>query len=200
MKNFKQIHFGVALSFIIVLLGIGTSSAQTPPSPVVIPAGWSVFKAPNGAFSVALPKSLTSETQDLGAEANHIKATYHTSDGANVFVVIADLHDLKVRADKFDETTSKFLFEKFSNGLVKGFQDSFEKSGLKMSVTFGAPKSIVHRSLRGREQTVSIGMFKAQTRMLLSADHIFMLFVMPMPGQDEKHVEMVFSSFQALSK
>ena len=149
-------------------------------------------------FSVSLPSQPKVNTEAVGDEDAGIKSTYHVSESDSAIAIIADMHDLPLLADRMSAQETNEIFDNFRTGLTEGFQESFSKSGSKVDVKFEQPNSITFGGLKGIDQNVTIGTFKARTRMLLAKDHIYLMFVMAL--NDDNTPDSVLNSFKYLGK
>lgn len=194
MRPIKQKHI-LALLAVIVFLPLAALEAEA--QTVDIPKGWVIHKPAAGLFSVSLPTQPKLNTE-VNTEAAGIKSTYHTSESDTGIAIIADLHNLPLQADRMSASDTKEIFDNFRTGLTEGFQESFAKSGLKMEVKFEEAKAITIGGLKGIDQNVTVGTFKARARMLLAKDHIYLMFVMALG--DDSIPDSVINSFKYLGK
>jgi hypothetical protein len=195
VRPIKQKHI-LALLALIAFFPVAALEAEA--QTVDIPKGWVVHKPAAGLFSISMPNQPKVNTENMGGEAAGIKTTYHTSESDDAIAIIADMHNLPLQADRMSAKDTNEIFDNFRTGLTEGFQESFAKSGLKMDVKFEESKSITFGGLKGIDQNVTIGTFKARTRMLLAKDHIYLMFVMGLG--DDSTPESVINSFKYLGK
>ena len=177
--------------FAFVIFIAGNVSAQS----VERTAEWITFTPANKSFSIKMPTEPKVESEDLGGDAGDIKATYYTAEGEDVFIVLAVMYDLPMKADRLNEQEAGNIFESFRKGFAEGFQNSFAESGLTVDVKFGEKVKTTAAGLSGIDQDVSIGMFSARTRILFAKDEVFMFFVFPLPGADEGTAEKLLNTF-----
>ncbi len=151
------------------------------------PAGWKTFSPDHGKFSVSLPAVPTTETQKLDGAS---MATY-TSDSDDAFISISEL---VIDSDEMTDAERGALFEDYRKGLTDGFKSSFEESGTKLELKFGAKKAINVGVLKGFDQEVQLGQFKISTRLLATKGRVIMFFSMPMADPNASTV--MFKSFR----
>lgn len=181
-----------------------TPSNNTKPivsSSTALPNGWQTFSfGTKDVFNIAMPKRPETQTEDLSSNGYKMKSTYYTADSKEIFVAIADIHELPLVADRLPEETRNYFFEKVRDGLIQGIKTALEQNGLKLEIKFSSQKSITFKGISGYEQDFSIGTIKGRTRMLPKKDHIFVFFTLIMPNSDENLMGSFFDSFEYIDK
>jgi hypothetical protein len=129
-----------------------------------------------------------------------MKASYHFSDSDEIFVAVADVHNLPLTADQMTEKDRLFFFEKVRDGLIEGVKEGLKQSGLDLEIKFLPQTGINFKGMTGYEQDLTLGTLKGRTRMLPKKDHIFIFFALTMPKEKEAPMGNFLDSFEFIGE
>lgn len=195
-----QISKSALLSIGLVLCCVCLTLAQgkdAPATTVQLPTGWQVFSlGEKDVFKIAMPRKPDSSTEDMSSNGFAMKASYHFADNDDIFVAVADVHNLPLTADQMTEKDRLFFFEKVRDGLVEGVKEGLKQNGMELEIQFLAQKGITFKGMTGYEQDLTLGTLKGRTRMLPRKDHIFIFLALAMPHKDEAPMGSFLDSFE----
>jgi hypothetical protein len=195
MKLLKNALPGLAL--IISFASVAFAQEHGGQLSLSLPNGWQTLRlGARDVFKVALPKAPESKTEDNSGDGINMQTTYYSVDSDDIFMAIADVHNLPMTAEQMSDENRIFFFAKVRDGLVQGIKSGLEKTGLKLEVKFFPQKSLAFKGMKGYEQDLLIGTFKGRARMLPKNDHIFIFFTLLMPEKNEALMSSFLDSFE----